>query len=240
LIGPPARLQLDFAVNLGALFRRLSVTRAICSLNTIMQCLSVHPSIAIIDINAARGRESYRVFISRFALSARRTNQRRSAGYAAVCRNRWVELLLAVAGRNSVETDMLSFVSLTVSTTTKDSKTMPVKATVATRAPRGTKTLTQAFFSAADGIPESQRGAVVKAALAAIRDQLKQDREKVKVAKAKVRGAKTPSAVRSKLAAVAPKRQPVIAAKGKSGKAKPGRKVAPKAVSDVKPETSAT
>jgi hypothetical protein len=221
-------------------FKRLSALRTICSLNTIMHCHSVHALIAIIDMNAARGRESYRVFISRFAHSARRTNQRQLAEYAAVCRTRWVELLLVVGRLNSVETDMLSFVSLTVSTTTKDFKTMPVKATVATRAPRGTKTLTQAFFSAADGIPESQRGAVVKAALAAIRDQLKEDREKVKVAKAKVRGAKTPGAIRPKLAAVAPKRQPVVAAKGKSGKAKPGRKAAPKPVSDVKPETSAT
>jgi hypothetical protein len=115
---------------------------------------------------------------------------------------------------------------------------MPVKATVATRAPRGTKTLTQAFFSAADGIPESQRDAVVKAALAAIRDQLKEDREKVKVAKAKaqVKATKTPGAVRPKPVAAAPKKQRVIAAKGKSAKAKPGRKTASKPVSDAKPE----
>jgi hypothetical protein len=66
---------------------------------------------------------------------------------------------------------------------------MPVKATVATRAPRGTKTLTQAFFSAAAAIPEIQCDAVVKAALAAIRDQLKEDQEKVKATKAKVKAA---------------------------------------------------
>ena len=115
---------------------------------------------------------------------------------------------------------------------------MSVKETVATRAPRGTKTLTQAFFSAADGIPESQRAAVVKAALAAIRDQLKEDREKVKVAKAKaqVKATKTPGAVRPKPAAAAPKKQRVIAAKGKSAKAKPGRKAALQSVSDAKPE----
>ena len=103
---------------------------------------------------------------------------------------------------------------------------MPVKETVATRAPRGTKTLTQAFFSAADGIPESQRGPVIKAALGAIRGQLKDDREKVKIAKAKatVKATKTPSTVRAKPAAAAPKKQRVIAAKGKSAKAKPGRK----------------
>jgi TRAP-type C4-dicarboxylate transport system substrate-binding protein len=64
---------------------------------------------------------------------------------------------------------------------------MAVKATPAARAPRGTKTLTQAFFSAAEGIPEDQREAVVKAALAAIRDQLKDARERARLAKAKAR-----------------------------------------------------
>jgi hypothetical protein len=49
------------------------------------------------------------------------------------------------------------------------------------------KTLTQAFFSAADSIAEPQRAAVVKAALAAIRDQLKDDRDKTKAAKAKAK-----------------------------------------------------
>jgi hypothetical protein len=66
----------------------------------------------------------------------------------------------------------------------------------ATRAPRGTKILAQAFFSAADAIPEAQRDGVVKAALALIRDQLKEVREKAKVAKEKVKakGAKAPAA----------------------------------------------
>jgi hypothetical protein len=64
---------------------------------------------------------------------------------------------------------------------------MAVKATVSTRAPRGTKTLTQAFFSAAESIPDAQRLAVVKAALAAIRDQIKNDREKSRAATAKAR-----------------------------------------------------
>jgi len=67
----------------------------------------------------------------------------------------------------------------------KESETMAIKASTATRAPRGTKTLTQAFFSAADGIPEPQRAAVVKAALAAIRDELKENRDKAKAAKDK-------------------------------------------------------
>jgi hypothetical protein len=54
-----------------------------------------------------------------------------------------------------------------------------------TRAPRGTKILVQAFFAAADEIPEINRGAVVRAALTAIRDGLKADREKVAAAKTK-------------------------------------------------------
>jgi hypothetical protein len=58
------------------------------------------------------------------------------------------------------------------------------KAAASSRAPRGTRVLTQAFFSAADEIPESQRDAVVKAALASIRDTLKEAREKTKTAKA--------------------------------------------------------
>lgn len=61
------------------------------------------------------------------------------------------------------------------------------KATNATRAPRGTKILAKAFFAAADEIPEPQRAEVVKAALAAIRDELKTAREKAAAAKAKAR-----------------------------------------------------
>jgi hypothetical protein len=58
-------------------------------------------------------------------------------------------------------------------------------ALLATRALRGTKTLTRAFYDAADTIPLDKRPAVVKAALASIRDDLKVAREKAKVAKAK-------------------------------------------------------
>jgi hypothetical protein len=47
--------------------------------------------------------------------------------------------------------------------------------------------LTQAFFGAADAIPEAQRAAVVKAALTAIRNELKADREKAAAAKAKAK-----------------------------------------------------
>ena len=68
----------------------------------------------------------------------------------------------------------------------------------ATRALRGTKTLTRAFFEAADTIPLDRRPAVVKAALASIRNDLKIAREKAKSAKAKLAAtrAKNPSAAR--------------------------------------------
>jgi hypothetical protein len=66
-----------------------------------------------------------------------------------------------------------------------------------TRALRGTKTLTRAFFDAADTIPLDRRPAVVKAALAAIRDELKVAREKAKLTKNKLTATatrKTPAA----------------------------------------------
>ncbi len=47
-----------------------------------------------------------------------------------------------------------------------------------TRAPRGTKTLTQAFFSALSEIPEDRRDAVAKAAQSAIREELQARRLK--------------------------------------------------------------
>ena len=61
------------------------------------------------------------------------------------------------------------------------------KAAASSRAPRGTRVLTQAFFSAAEEIPDGQRDAVVKAAFASIRDTLKEAREKAKAAKAKAK-----------------------------------------------------
>ena len=123
----------------------------------------------------------------------------------------------------------------------KDNDTMAIKAAATTRAPRGTKTLTQAFFDAADGIPVAQRGAVVKAALAAIRDQLKDDREKAKVAKdkAKVKAGKTASVGKPKIAGPATKKPPVSASKGKKAKAKPGRKVPTEAAPTATSETDA-
>src|SRR3954468_10501192 len=70
--------------------------------------------------------------------------------------------------------------------------TSMAKAAASSRAPRGTRVLTQAFFSAAEEIPEGQRDAVVKAAFASIRDTLKETREKAKAAKAKTKTSKQP------------------------------------------------
>jgi hypothetical protein len=100
---------------------------------------------------------------------------------------------------------------------------MSGKSTTSTRAPRGAKTLTQAFFNAADGIPDAQRADVVKAALTAIRNQLKEVKDKAKIAKmkakekaAKVATAKAPKAtvaLSKKPTPSAPKSAKVIAAK---------------------------
>ncbi len=59
--------------------------------------------------------------------------------------------------------------------------------TATTRAPRGTKPVSQAFFAALDSVPEIQRAAVAKAAQVMIRDELKLRREKVKAAAVKVK-----------------------------------------------------
>jgi hypothetical protein len=50
------------------------------------------------------------------------------------------------------------------------------------RALRGTKALARAFLDAAETISADRRTAVVKDALASIRDELKANREKLKVA----------------------------------------------------------
>ena len=70
----------------------------------------------------------------------------------------------------------------------------------AVRALRGTKTLTQAFFNAADSIALERRPAVVKAALSSIREELKAAREKAKLAKSKVAPPSKKGAVAMKVA----------------------------------------
>jgi hypothetical protein len=98
------------------------------------------------------------------------------------------------------------------------------KAATSTRAPRGTKTLTQAFFGAADAIPEAQRAAVVKATLTAIRNELKADREKAAAAKAKAKSA----SLAKKAVAKPGKKAAKMAASIKAGPAKIGRPVGSK------------
>jgi hypothetical protein len=62
-------------------------------------------------------------------------------------------------------------------------------ATAATRAPRGTKTLSQAFFTAAAALNEDKRPAAIKAALTSIRLEMKAKELKARAAKAKARAA---------------------------------------------------
>ena len=50
----------------------------------------------------------------------------------------------------------------------------------ASRLPRGSKPVSQAFFAALDSIPEGSRSAVAKAALSLIRDEMKSQKEKSK------------------------------------------------------------
>ena len=57
--------------------------------------------------------------------------------------------------------------------------------TSSTRAPRGTKPVSQAFFAALDAVPEATRTAVARAAQVMIREELKTRREKIKAAAVK-------------------------------------------------------
>ena len=99
------------------------------------------------------------------------------------------------------------------------------KDTTANRLPRGTKVVTRAFFDAADGFPEATRPAVIKAALAAIREEIKTLREKTITAKAKANA--TPSKV-----------APKSAAKPSAGKGAKSKKAAPKkAAAPIKTKT---
>jgi hypothetical protein len=52
--------------------------------------------------------------------------------------------------------------------------------TVSSRLPRGTKPVSQAFFTALEAVPEASRIAVAKAAYAMIRDGMKAQRDKLK------------------------------------------------------------
>jgi TRAP-type C4-dicarboxylate transport system substrate-binding protein len=64
---------------------------------------------------------------------------------------------------------------------------MPKMESISTRAPRGTKPVMAAFFTALDATPEASRAAIAKAAQVMIRDELKMRREKVKAAAEKLK-----------------------------------------------------
>ena len=88
--------------------------------------------------------------------------------------------------------------------------------TLSTRAPRGTKPVMQAFFTALESVPEASRAAVAKAAQTMIRDELKGRKEKMKVAAAKEKARKPAAPVKAK--AAAPEKPPVKAAGKKPAK----------------------
>jgi hypothetical protein len=67
--------------------------------------------------------------------------------------------------------------------------------TTPTRAPRGTKPVSQAFFTALDAIPVASRAAVAKAAQVMIRDELKTRQSKMKATAAKEKARKAAAPV---------------------------------------------
>ncbi len=106
-------------------------------------------------------------------------------------------------------------------------------ATTATRAPRGTKPVSQAFFSALETIPEASRAAVAKSALAMIRDEMKTRKDKLKVAAAKEKEKARmapPAPEKAAPAKAAPKKR---ATKATAAKAAPAPKAA--AVEKIEP-----
>jgi hypothetical protein len=105
---------------------------------------------------------------------------------------------------------------------------MAIKDDPRARAPRGTKNLTQAFFQALDGIPESQQKAVAAAALAGIRDELKAQRVKAKEAASKAK-AKTPARTKA-----APARKAKSAATARRVPAAASRKAVTKKIAAKK------
>jgi hypothetical protein len=85
--------------------------------------------------------------------------------------------------------------------------------TAPTRSPRGTKPVSQAFFTALDAVPDVQRTAVARAAQAMIRDELKTRREKAKAASAKEK-ARQPAKKAPVKKAVAKAKAPVKTSRG--------------------------
>jgi hypothetical protein len=85
---------------------------------------------------------------------------------------------------------------------------MAKTATTTSRAPRGAKPVSEAFFTALNTVPEASRSAVARAAQAMIRDELKAQREKVKAATVKAKTAaakaKTPRPTKANVAGAKP------------------------------------
>ena len=105
---------------------------------------------------------------------------------------------------------------------------MAIKDDARTRAPRGTKNVTQAFFEALDGIPDNQQAAVATAALAGIRDEVKARRLKGKEAAARAK-AKVPAKTKTPpKAKAAPAWKAKKAAPARRAAAAPSRPVAAK------------
>ena len=105
---------------------------------------------------------------------------------------------------------------------------MAIKDDARTRAPRGTKNVTQAFFEALDGIPDNQQAAVATAALAGIRDEVKARRLKGKEAAARAK-AKAPAKTKAPAKAkAAPARKAKKAATARRAAAAPSKPVAAK------------
>jgi hypothetical protein len=121
---------------------------------------------------------------------------------------------------------------------------MAIKTDVRARAPRGTKTLTQAFFEALDGIPADQQKAVAAAALAGIRDELKAQRLKVRdaAAREKVKApARTKAApARKTKRAVTAKRVPAAASRKATAKKVATKKVPAKKAATPKAKARST
>ena len=81
------------------------------------------------------------------------------------------------------------------------------KAETATRAPRGSKPVSQAFFAALDSVPEASRAAVARAAQVMIRDELKLRREKLRASAAKEKARKPHAKAKLKQADAEPVRR---------------------------------
>ncbi len=106
---------------------------------------------------------------------------------------------------------------------------MATKQDVRARAPRGTKTVAQAFFAALGDVAEGQQSVVASAALTAIRDALKVRREKTKKVAARAR-AKLPGKTKAAPAKRAKAAAPVVHAKRAVAKKAPAKQKLPKAV----------